>query len=167
MKYLKLFEDIDKVEVEKMTTANKFKNKLKEFCDNYLAYLIDQGFTVQTKYDGDRRGDFKCVIVLSKPKIGPVRLFRSKFTWDEIKDDFIPFFNMLSREYSILNTTFSAYPKNPSPGIDYSRRFGTTHPISNINELSITNKEILDDKVNDKLEKMELPKISWIKIKID
>lgn len=162
MKYLKLFED-NRAEVEKMCINVKFKNKLNEFCDTYLAYLIDRGFTIQIKYNRDRNkvsGSIpRFLIVISRFRNDR---FRYKFTWDDIKDEFIPFFDMLSREYNILDTTFSVYPKNPTPVIDYSR--GTTYIF---NELSITNKEILDDKVSDKLEKMELPKISWIKIKID
>ena len=90
MKYLKrifendLYNQVDSVE-------------LKDFCETYLAYLLDDtSFKIEV-IESVRWDSY--IIWLGKtlnPRIQP-------FKWDEIKDYYIPFVMMLSREYD-LNT---------------------------------------------------------------
>lgn len=94
MKYLKkIFENYDQVD----------KVELRDFCETYLAYLLDDtSFKIEViasattaTYTPDRDS---YIIWLGKilvdRRIQP-------FSWDEIKDSYIPFVTMLSREYDL------------------------------------------------------------------
>jgi len=91
MKYLKkifendLYSQVDEVE-------------LKDFCDTYLAYLLDDTSFKLEVYESFSNDSY--IIWLSKHLVD--RRARP-FKWDEIKDYYIPFVMMLSREYD-LNT---------------------------------------------------------------
>ena len=88
MKYLKrifendLYNQVDDVE-------------LRDFCETYLAYLLDDtSFKIEV-IDTEKWDSY--IIWLGKtlnPRIQP-------FRWDEIKDYYIPFVTMLSREYDL------------------------------------------------------------------
>jgi hypothetical protein len=88
MKYLKkifesdLYNQVDEVE-------------LKDFCETYLAYLLDDtSFKIEV-IDTEKWNSY--IIWLGKilnPRIQP-------FKWDDIKDYYIPFVTMLSREYDL------------------------------------------------------------------
>ena len=88
MRYLKrifendLYNQVDDVE-------------LRDFCETYLAYLLDDtSFKIEV-IDTEKWNSY--IIWLGKtlnPRIQP-------FRWDEIKDYYIPFVTMLSREYDL------------------------------------------------------------------
>lgn len=88
MKYLKkifendLYKQVDDVE-------------LKDFCETYLAYLLDDtSFKIEVV---ESNGWDSYTIWLGKilnPRI-------QTFKWDDIKDYYIPFVTMLSREYDL------------------------------------------------------------------
>jgi hypothetical protein len=69
--------------------------ELKDFCETYLAYLLDDtSFKIEV-VDTEKWDSY--IIWLGKtlnPRIQP-------FRWDEIKDYYIPFVTMLSREYDL------------------------------------------------------------------
>lgn len=148
MKYLKSFNE-NKI---------NFIDNLKSFCDNHLAFLIDNGFIVRTH---SKKNDY-CIEIIKGWSDGRF-ISVTDFTWDEIKDDFIPFFEMLSNKYIIDDCNFR----------------GDMETL-NTREISISLNDILDDKVDDilideknsinrhtsKNKKVEnlLPKISSIKI---
>lgn len=132
MKYIKYFE------------AKTSKQSLKDFCEMYLAYLLDDD-TYKLKIDygmshiiGEVRtttnkwrntGYLKTwddagnqfIDVKSSPRFDTIVLSREKvrkrvnydekipitFNWNEIKDQFIPFFIMLDRRYRVVNITFT------------------------------------------------------------
>jgi len=74
MKYLKKFNE------------SSVADELKEFCEEYLAYLIDDGFSINTT---DRA----------------LTIFNNEFfKYSDIKDHFIPFINILSENYKIAST---------------------------------------------------------------
>ena len=76
MKYIRLFE--------------QFEEDLEDFCNNSLAYLLDDGFDL---FIVDR------AIYLSKPVLTDNRDYgddNKAFKWDYVKDDFIPFIELLS-----------------------------------------------------------------------
>jgi hypothetical protein len=95
MKYLKkifendLYNQVDEVE-------------LQDFCETYLAYLLDDTDfeieVVDTESSGSKSGWDSYIIWLGKTleyrRIQP-------FKWDDIKDYYIPFVTMLSREYDL------------------------------------------------------------------
>jgi hypothetical protein len=82
MKYLKIYEAFD-----------VFKDKLDElqdFCDTYLAYMTDKG-VVLTVTPNSRLSS--TIFVLS------VRSVESRdFEWNDIKDHFIPFLEVLTNK---------------------------------------------------------------------
>jgi hypothetical protein len=88
MKYIKLFEDL-------------FEDELQDFCDTYLAYLKDDGFNVYINSAGwtDGQGE---ITILRRNEDG---FTLDEFSWDEVKDHFIPFLQMLYKEYNYDKST--------------------------------------------------------------
>jgi hypothetical protein len=70
-------------------------DELQDFCETYLAYLLDDtSFKIEV-IDTEKWNSY--IIWLGKtlnPRIQP-------FKWDDIKDYYIPFVTMLSREYDL------------------------------------------------------------------
>ena len=112
MKHLKKFnESLQPVEVD----------ELKDFCETYLAYLLDEGFVVDIK--SAHRDLYGNVITTSSLPAGvKVDYFMTyigmayticlsipkdsysneRFNWSDIKDSFIPFLQLLSRRYKLV-----------------------------------------------------------------
>jgi hypothetical protein len=68
------------------------KVELQEFCEMYLAYLIDDGFEVEV----ERTSGFKDTLtIVIAPEKG------TSTSWNDIKDKLIPFFSMLVKNYNI------------------------------------------------------------------
>jgi hypothetical protein len=68
------------------------KVELQDFCEMYLAYLIDDGFEVEV----ERTFGFKDTLtIVIKPEKGTTT------SWNGIKDKLIPFFSMLVKNYNI------------------------------------------------------------------
>lgn len=92
MKHLKRFnEGIDQYE-------------LKDFCETYLAYLLDNGF--ELKFDEPDYYDNNVNIWLQKKGdievVSNSGIYRSvTFEWNEVKNIFIPFLVMLSKNYKM------------------------------------------------------------------
>jgi hypothetical protein len=78
-----------------MKHLRKFNESLKEelldFCETYLAYLIDEGFKVRiSKFEGD---DFHQIMLsTSEP---------SNFLWSQVKDQILPFLHFLFKDYEL------------------------------------------------------------------
>lgn len=64
--------------------------KLKEFCEKNLAYLIDEGYY----FDVESLGDYSKIRITFKGK---------DIVWDNIKDDLLPFIELLREKYDIDN----------------------------------------------------------------
>ena len=93
MKYLKLFKE--------SFTGNSVE-ELKDFCETHLAYLIDDGFKVKVYKNTDNY----CVLIIYKIKSYADNINRAydttyKFSWNSVKDYFIPFFNQLDKNYEV------------------------------------------------------------------
>jgi len=138
MKYIKYFE------------AKTSKQSLKDFCEMYLAYLLDDE-TYKLKIDYEKSHTLndgaywhngmnaskirQSINVRKSPRFDTIILSReiikkvnnrnynydtgeyetysynenkpTTFKWNEIKDQFIPFFIMLDRRYRVVNITFT------------------------------------------------------------
>jgi len=88
MKYLKkifetdLYSQVDEVE-------------LKDFCETYLAYLLDDtSFKIEVVESPKWDSYIMWLGKILNPRIQP-------FKWDDIKDYYIPFVTILSREYDL------------------------------------------------------------------
>ena len=93
MKYLKTFEKIDFNDIFSLNGSRAKREELKDFCETYLAYLMDD--------------------VIKELKITDLRLlntnkyvcynveiyFNKSVHWDQIKDHFLPFLQIVQKEY--------------------------------------------------------------------
>ena len=98
MKYLRKFNEAAVSQF--FYNDYKFGLELQEFCNDYLAYLIDKGFSVTLRDGTLPRGAKSKIIVISKERTH--FLSPSNFTWEEVVDDFIPFYTMLKSKYELL-----------------------------------------------------------------
>jgi hypothetical protein len=78
------------------------KEELQDFCDTYLAYLLDEGYSIEASEIG-----FDEYLLVLRNEITtnvPIDSRELLFTWEEVKDQFIPFLHMLSKQYTITRS---------------------------------------------------------------
>jgi hypothetical protein len=84
---------------------NLDEQELREFCEMYLAYLIDEGFEIDISKERENSiTDYwkvKFFKLESKGDLTYSRMEFDKFKWNSIKDQFIPFFKILNDKYII------------------------------------------------------------------
>lgn len=82
------------------------KQELKEFCEEYLAYLMDEGFEIE---------------IVSEDGLEFIHIYDYQdrpFQWSEVKDHFIPFLRMLELNYNLEDkrkgnlVCFDSWPHN-------------------------------------------------------
>ena len=73
-------------------------DQLKEFSDGYLAYLLDDGF--ETSCWRSFGGLVPSITLMIDLKVN-ITTRSQRFSWDEIKDHFIPFLTMLQQNYKL------------------------------------------------------------------
>ena len=85
--YLKRFNEA----LEETKLTEEQIEELKDFCEISLVYLLDEDFelNIDSRYPG------------SSGNVSFYLKRKSGFTWDEIKDYFIPFLQRLSNKYVI------------------------------------------------------------------
>ena len=118
MRYLRKYNE----EFTGMTDPNLIKlvDDLKKLADDCLAYLYDDGFSVSVgrKSYGPTKGYLPEFSILKKK--GEVDEYNTinveRFTWDEIKDDFIPFLELCKDKYLFINEViFNAFGPHKVP----------------------------------------------------
>jgi len=88
MKHLKRFSAIHSLLEQSNEATDNFKQELKEFCENNLAYLLDEG---------------RLLVEDSRDKIVRVQISFDRYKdWNEIKDHIIPFFIRLTNRYKVV-----------------------------------------------------------------
>ena len=119
-------------------------NELQYFCETYLAYLIDEGFGIRVRH-GSRKSRAR-IEFYKEDHIHPV-----PFNWDDVKDHYIPFYQMLSKEYEI-DTTPSRITNGEVEYKECSVKFDYRKPAKQLWETEakwFTEEEIVNDKVGD------------------
>ena len=86
-------------EKEQLNESLSPKEELEDFCDTHLSYLTDEGFSIE--YEERYGGHFTNVTIRHSKRED--NKYSHDFSWDEIKDRFIPFLQMLSKEYKLFN----------------------------------------------------------------
>ena len=125
MKHLRKFSALHSLLEQSNESINK--EELQDFCDTYLAYLLDEGYSIEASEIGF--GEY--VLVLrneNRPTNVPIDSPELLFTWEEVKDQFIPFLHMLSKQYTItrsikfwvLNKKFDRGTERPFIDYDYN-----------------------------------------------
>lgn len=71
-------------------------DEIKDFCEMYLAYLLDDGYALAFNESGR-----VTQINFLKPRTDIEHIGIDWMNWDQIKDSFIPFLKMLDKEYDI------------------------------------------------------------------
>jgi hypothetical protein len=91
MRYLKTFESID------------LEKNLRDFCETYLAYLLDSDFELSVIWNGHgylgREEDDYNINLCKLDDYSSA----TGFTWNEVKDSYIPFLHMLDKDYEIMD----------------------------------------------------------------
>ncbi len=87
MRYLKRFNE--KIVINK---------ELEKFCEDNLAYLLDEGFYTYIEYSGNEYS-----INLLRKKLP------RRFIYDDIKYDFIPFIQLFNDKYEVSYVRFENY----------------------------------------------------------
>ena len=102
MKHLKRYN-------ESLTTDEV--EKLKDFCETSLAYLLDDGYNVSVSIRFEPRWDHNkvkypgknhVIVSLGKESFENTWTDYDLFDWNDVKDYFIPFLQMLVRRYELL-----------------------------------------------------------------
>jgi hypothetical protein len=78
------------------------KEELEDFCDTYLSYLTDEGFYID--YEEFYSGHYTNVTIRHLKRDDSK--YSYDFSWNEVKDRFIPFLQMLSKQYKLFNFHF-------------------------------------------------------------
>jgi hypothetical protein len=93
MKYLKTFEKIDFNDIFSLNVARAKREELKDFCETYLAYLMDDVIKELKITD-------LWLLKTNKYVCYNVEIYFNKSVhWDQIKDHFLPFLQMVQKEY--------------------------------------------------------------------
>ena len=67
------------------------KEELQDFCETYLAYLIDEDFKIRiSKFAGD---DYHQIMIGTSEQ--------ANFLWSEVKDQVLPFLHFLFKDYEL------------------------------------------------------------------
>jgi hypothetical protein len=113
MRYIKRFEGL---------ITESAKTDLEEFCEINLAYLLDEDYKVTIKVTpfGEFTIDFQS---------------NSSFVWNDIVDQFIPFLQRLSNEYTIGESIM----------IRFSEGFPNSHQTKMVRSTSIMNHDLMLD----------------------
>jgi hypothetical protein len=144
MKYLKRFN-------ESKEELNLQREELRDFCEMYLSYLIDEGFELYIS--AHEASDSELGYQTNFFKVVLKKIDDSLFLWEEISDRFIPFVKYLIDNYNLLKID----PKSTVPSIKKSHfnvYFETRHNIK------FQSKELLEGASS--LEGKKLRSISFI-----
>ena len=133
MRYLRAYNESDEYE----DSLERYKD-LREYCDYSLAFLLDEGYTIEWSDLYDNRSSFPSSWLFSirKPESAGSNMYRYQtFVWSDVKDELLRFAYLIRREYKLEDFTngtfrlllpkevrqkFGQKPKSITPTIDLS-----------------------------------------------
>jgi hypothetical protein len=116
--------------IRKFNESVNITDEIKDFCNDNLAYLIDEKFTIKCSVGFVQR-DYYTSVGIHKEINGNY----SRFSWYDVRDDVIPFMSILSKQYIVS-------------GIRFKHKV-TTDEGSYIANKHIRVSDIVDDKIED------------------
>ena len=143
MKYLKKYNE-----------SVSFENQLETFCKENLAYLIDEGYYVGL----DEEVEDEDYLRITFTNMG------KNFNWNDIKEDFIPFLELLKEKYEIWDPIPSWVVRKVIPEVLVSARLTYNHGAFDNYYFSID--EVINDDINNG-SYTNLQKDFLVKIQID
>ena len=87
--------------IRKFNESVNITDELQEFCNDNLAYLIDEKFTIKCSVGFVQR-DYYTSVGIHKEINGNY----SRFSWYDVRDDVIPFMSVLSKQYIVSGLRF-------------------------------------------------------------
>ena len=96
MKHLKKFNE---------STSGLDKEEIQDFCETHLAYLIDEGLEVECYQFNESNREVAYITLGYKLENNSHNLSPYEYnfpSWNDIKDNIIPFFKHLSNKYDLL-----------------------------------------------------------------
>ncbi len=91
MKHIKPFNE----------SVDNLVEELKDFCETSLAYLIDDGFNISLQLRDKVKYPEKQHIIMTLGMPSNSSRF-TLFSWNKVKDHFIPFLQMLVKRYELI-----------------------------------------------------------------
>ena len=81
------------------------RDELFDICEGALAYLLDDNFKVEISTYSSNPLRFSIILIKRYPsEVEPIR-----FTWDEVKDYYIPLLQLLQKNYTIAELPFGRH----------------------------------------------------------
>jgi hypothetical protein len=115
--------------------------ELQDFCESSLAYLMDEDFNVTIRGGDDPR---------ARATTGQFGIFLAKnngrefFKWDDVKDYYIPFLQLLSNRYDI-GTFFDGDVDSREPSVRFRYRQKNDYSFVNVSKNFSYGRVINDD----------------------
>lgn len=118
MKHLKRFNEeltfLPGVKVLSPEEISLKREELRDFCETYLAYLLDEGFELKI-YGGSQLTSNDNVIKQNPFQVSLVKQDQSIFYWQDIINHFLPFLKFLKDSYNLERV-------DPSSTVPYHRK---------------------------------------------
>lgn len=118
MRHLKRFNEeltfLPGVKVLSPEEISLKKEELRDFCETYLAYLLDEGFELKI-YGGSQLTSNDNVIKQNPFQVSLVKQDQSIFSWQDIINHFLPFLKLLKDSYDLERI-------DPSSIVPYHRK---------------------------------------------
>lgn len=117
---------------------------LQDFCESSLAYLMDESFNVTIRGGDDPR---------ARATTGQFGIFLAKnngrefFKWDDVKDYYIPFLQLLSNRYDI-GTFFDGDVDSREPSVRFRYRQKNDYSFVNVSK-NFSYARVINDDVFD------------------
>jgi regulator of sigma D len=106
----------------------EFQEELKDFCETHLAYLVDDGYSIRVatnttslkRFDEENDNQIYASLVDCDEQIVDTIDDPRNFSWDNVKNSFIPFIQHLSKQYNIGRIYMYGYPSTTSECMSYT-----------------------------------------------
>jgi len=92
MRYLKTFESLE--------NFSSGVSEIETFIKNNLAYILDEGFTYKVNFK-QYGGRINYPVRIHKIEEKGINRNQVIFNWDDVKDDVIPFLELLNEKYTL------------------------------------------------------------------